>query len=452
MKCVSTRGQAPAVCIDDALRAGLAADGGLYVPEAIPVLESGAWRANKAPARRRSGAHPHPGPPTHFPTLADTAGAVLAPYFTDSRLRETLPDLCADAFAFDAPLRPLHGTNDYLLELFHGPTAAFKDYAARFLAGALQHLQHPNAPDTTILVATSGDTGAAVAAAFHRRTGFRVVIVYPHGKVSPRQAHGLECWGDNVRALRVDGGFDDCQRMVKAALADDALRQRVPLSSANSISLGRLLPQAAYHAHAALMFFARHGTPLNLIVPTGNLGDAAAALLAKRMGLPIGAIALACNANATLPRYFAGGDYAPGSTIATLANAMDVGAPSNFERLQYWFDGDDATLRAAFSAQSVSDATIRSTIAAAPARHGIVPCPHTACGLHLMEALRAAGDTRPWAVAATAHPAKFESIVEPLVGHPIALPPALVDCLARPARGDVLPAEPAALYEYLLSL
>ena len=183
-------------------------------------------------------------------------------------------------------------------------------------------------------------------------------------------------------------------------------------------------------------------------MPTGNLGNAAAAWLARAMGAPIGEIMLACNANATLPRFFAGGDYAPGETIATLANAMDVGAPSNFERLRHWH-GEDAALRRAFRAQSVDDAGIRAAIAAAPARHGIVPCPHTACGLHVLEQLRAAGDRRPWAVAATAHPAKFEAIVEPLVGHPVPVPPALAHGLARPAQGEPLPAEVAALADAL---
>ena len=426
---VSTRGGTPATAIDDALIAGLAPDGGLYVPERIPAFEG----ASTAPT-----------------SLADTATRVLAPYFAASRLREALPALCARAYDFDAPLVSMRGAGDSLLELFHGPTAAFKDYAARFLAEALAGLRAADAPTTTILVATSGDTGAAVAGAFHRRPGFEVVILYPDGRVSPRQAHGLECWGDNVRTFRVDGSFDDCQRMAKAALSDHDLRARMALTSANSISLGRLLPQVAYYAHTALRFNAQQGELLNLIVPTGNLGNAAAAFVAKRMGLPIGEIVLATNANDVLPRYFAGGDYAPEATKATIANAMDVGAPSNFERLRYWHD-DDAALRAAVTAHAVDDTTIRATIAAAPERHGIVPCPHTACGLHVLENLRAAGDTRAWTVVATAHPAKFDTIVEPLVGHAVALPPALAACLARQAHGETLAADDAALRERLLN-
>ncbi len=422
MQFISTRGQVGPTPIDDALVAGLAPDGGLYVPERIPAVDFA----------------------TPVASLPATALRTLAPYFVDSSLRERLGAICTDAFSFDAPLRPLAGAGDHVLELFHGPTAAFKDYAARFLARALEGLRDPAAAPTTILVATSGDTGAAVAAAFHRRPGFRVVILYPDGKVSPRQAHGLGCWGDNVAAYRVEGSFDDCQRLAKQALSDEALRARVPLGSANSISLGRLLPQAAYYAHAASHFQAAHGQPLNFIVPTGNLGNASAAFVARAMGAPVGEIRLACNANDTLPRYLDGADYAAQPTRATLANAMDVGAPSNFERLRHWH-ADDAALRAGFVAATVDDATIREVVRDAPTRHGIVACPHTATGLKLLQDLRAAGDARPWAVVATAHPAKFESIVEPLVGHAVEPPPALADCLARPAHAEAMAADYGAL-------
>jgi threonine synthase len=417
------------VSIDTALSAGLAADGGLYVPAEIPS----------------SSALTHA-----LPTLAQTAQALLEPYFAESKLHEALPAICEEAFDFPAPLRPLASDSAWLLELFHGPTAAFKDYAARFLAGSLARLRDPASPPITILVATSGDTGAAVGAAFHRRAGFNVVILYPHGRVSPRQAHGLECFGDNVRAFRVDGSFDDCQRMVKQALGDESLRARVPLSSANSISLGRLLPQMAYYAHNALAFHAEHSAKLNFIVPTGNLGNALACWLARRMGLPVGDIVLGCNANDVLPRYFAGGEYAPHSSVATLANAMDVGAPSNFERLRWWHR-DDAELRAAMRAFSVDDTTIREAIREAPQRHGVVACPHTAVGLHVLEQLRDAGNTKPWAVVATAHPAKFDSIVEPLVGHPVEPPPALAAWLARPASAESLAADYGALRMRLLA-
>ncbi len=428
MDFVSTRGYTPPTGIDEALIAGLAPDGGLYVPGHIPVL------ASLPPAT----------------SLPETAGAVLSPYFKGSPLHDELDGICAQAYSFPAPLRSLRHGGDHLLELFHGPTAAFKDYAARFLAAALAHLRQADAPAMTILVATSGDTGAAVASAFHRRPGFNVVILYPDGRVSPRQAHGLGCWGDNVRAFRVDGSFDDCQHLAKQALSDEALRANVPLSSANSISLGRLLPQVAYYAHSALRFQAEHDQPLNLIVPTGNLGNACAAFVARRMGLPLGEIVLASNANDVLPRYFAGQDYSPRPTVATLANAMDVGAPSNFERLRHWHH-DDAGLRASLRAFAVSDDVITETIRHAPQRHGVVPCPHTATGLHVLERLREAGDRRPWTVVATAHPAKFDGIVERLVGHGVEPPPALAETLAWPAHAEPLAADYAALRDQLMS-
>ncbi|PJJ99865.1 threonine synthase [Lysobacteraceae bacterium NML03-0222] len=429
MRYASTRGQSPVTDIDLALEAGLAPDGGLYVPMHIPQL------AKAAP----------------WPDLASAATAILSPFFTASRLCERLPQLCTEAFNFASPLRHMHGERDFLLELFHGPTAAFKDYAARFLAASLAALRDNTAPTRTIMVATSGDTGAAVAAAFHRRAGFRVVILYPQGRVSPRQAHGLECWGENIHTLRIAGSFDDCQRLAKTALSDSELRARLPLGSANSISLGRLLPQIAYYGHNACTFFAEHGQRLNFIIPTGNLGNASAAFLARQMGLPVGDIHLACNANDTLPRFFQGQDYAAQTTRATLANAMDVGAPSNFERLRYWHDSD-AELRSAISASSSDDATIRAEIAAAHTHHGITPCPHTACGLAALHTLRKAGDHRPWAVVATAHPAKFESIVEPLTGQTIPLPAALAKSLARPAQGEPLANDYSALRQWLLAL
>ena len=428
MQFISTRGQVPPTPIDVALVAGLAPDGGLYVPTHFPAIDF------SGPA----------------PSLAATAARTLAPYFAGSALRDRLDAICADAFSFDAPLRRLAGPGDHVLELFHGPTAAFKDYAARFLARALEGLRDPAAPPTTIVVATSGDTGAAVASAFHRRPGFKVAILYPDGMVSPRQAHGLGCWGENVAAYRVAGTFDDCQRLAKQALSDDALRARHPLGSANSISLGRLLPQAAYYAHAASRFHAAHGGALNFIVPTGNLGNASAAFVARAMGAPVGEIRLACNANDTLPQYFAGAAYAPRPTRATLANAMDVGAPSNFERLRHWHASDDV-LRAGFVARPVDDATIREVIRDAPARHGYVPCPHTATALKLLQDLRDAGDTRDWAAVATAHPAKFESVVEPLVGHVVAPPPALAGCLAQPAHAEPMAADYEALRSVLIA-
>jgi threonine synthase len=332
-----------------------------------------------------------------------------------------------------------------MLELFHGPSAAFKDYGARFLASCFRRLRPAGDAPLTILVATSGDTGAAVAAAFHRQPGVEVVILYPDGLVSPRQAHQLGCFGDNVRALRVAGSFDDCQRMVKAALNDAALQARRPLSSANSISLGRLLPQMAYYAQAALRWHGEHGRPLNFIVPTGNLGNALACVWVREMGLPVGEIELACNANDTLPDYFAGAPYTPRAAVATLANAMDVGAPSNFERLRWTFPHDE-TLRRQLASHSVDDATIRATVVR-HAEHGDVFCPHTATAMHRLDRRERRTD---WAVVSTAHPAKFENVIEPLIGRSVPMPPTLGAMLGRPAHAEPLAAGDDRLKAWLL--
>jgi threonine synthase len=237
--------------------------------------------------------------------------------------------------------------------------------------------------------------------------------------------------------------------MVKAALNDTTLQAQRPLSSANSISLGRLLPQMSYYAHAALGWWHEHGTPLGFIVPTGNLGNALACLWVRELGLPIGEVRLACNANATLPEFFAGAEYTPREAIATLANAMDVGAPSNFERLRWTFP-DEARLRRLLQAYSVDDATIRCALADHARAHGEVFCPHTATAMHLLDRLRADGDDAPWTVVATAHPAKFESVVEPLVGHPVEVPGALAAMLARDARAEPLAAGDTALRDWLM--
>ena len=382
-------------------------------------------------------------------SLADTAATLLAPFFAGDPLAAELPAICAEALDFPVPLRALPYRDAQVLELFHGPTAAFKDVGARFIAACLRRLPRADERPLTILVATSGDTGAAVGAAFHRQPDVRVVILYPDGLVSPRQAHQLGCFGDNVQALRVAGRFDDCQRMVKAALNDAELQRAVPLSSANSISLGRLLPQMSYYAHAAVGWWHEHGTPLDFIVPTGNLGNALACLWVRAMGLPVGEVRLACNSNATLPEFFAGRDYAPREAVATLANAMDVGAPSNFERLRWTFNNDDAALRETLHAESVDDATIRHAIATHAREHGEVFCPHTATAVHLLDRLREQGDARPWAVVATAHPAKFEQVVEPLVSQPVPVPSALAAMLQRSASAAPMAATDEALKHWL---
>jgi threonine synthase len=491
MRCVSTRSSdpstgGPSVSLAEAIDQGLAPDGGLYVPTALPSIEEVVAAASVPGIDDLSTL-----------SLPRLASAILKPFAQDEAWATELDAICAAAFTFDAPVVPLRTAADgnredaFLLELFHGPTAAFKDFGARFLAETLSRLSHLGQGERTILVATSGDTGAAVAAAFHRRPGFRVVILYPDGKVSARQAHQLGAFGDNVAALRVAGTFDDCQRMVKAALADPDLRARHGLGSANSISLGRLLPQMAYFAHAALAVTSsqrqkedprrKEGengatAAASFIVPTGNLGNALACLLARRIGFPIGRVVLATNANRVLPDFFATDRYAPRASIATLANAMDVGAPSNLERL-LWLQrnggdphprrdeqqqhgqqhglyrpsiGED---RGDLGAEAVDDDAIRATIARTWRDAGLAVCPHTACGLEVLRRERARGATDVFVVAATAHAAKFDSVVEPLLGavdgqaapRSVAVPPALRALLDRPAHAEPIAATDEAL-------
>jgi threonine synthase len=427
VKVGSTRGGAADLPLADALLRGTAPDGGLFVPEQLPP------RAVEPPSPL---------------TLHGAALAVLQPFFAGDRLEPELTAMIEEAFTFPAPLVPLRSQGDFVLELFHGPTAAFKDFGARFLAACVRRLHPPDGGARTVLVATSGDTGGAVASAFHRMPGIEVVLLYPDGRVSPRQAHQLGAFGDNVTALRVSGSFDDCQRMVKAAFADRSL-DSLQLTSANSISLGRLLPQLAYHAHAAWAVDSSGGGSLNLVVPTGNLGNALAAVWARELGAPIGEIFLATNANRTLAEFFDSGVYRGRPSVATLANAMDVGDPSNFERLLWTFH-DAQQLRTRVRARAVSDLHISRTIKQGERRHGQVFCPHTAAAVFVLEQLRAERATGDWAVVATAHPAKFEAVVEPLVGHPVPVPPALAELLARPARAEPLVADLAALRRWLL--
>jgi threonine synthase len=428
----STRGERE-VGLIEAVMQGLADDGGLYVPQSLPRFDPAQFRGN---------------------TLPEIAAELLAPFFADTPLADQLGSICAEALNFSVPLRPLEAAaNDLsVLELFHGPTAAFKDVGARFLAYVMERALPNYADDDrplTILVATSGDTGGAVAAAFHRRSGVRVAVLYPRGQVSPRQQHQLTCWGDNVRAYEVDGSFDDCQAMVKAAFADPLCAANVRLSAANSINLGRLLPQVAYHAAASLWHWRQHGSEAGVIVPTGNLGNGLACLWAQAMGLPIREVVLAVNANRTIPDYLATADWQPRRSQATLASAMDVGNPSNMERLRDLLPDFDA-LRSAVRAYPVEDEQIRQQIALDFGRYGEVWCPHTATGFWTYDHLAADERARPWIVCATAHPAKFETIVEPIVGRPVPVPPALAELLQRPTEKRPLAADLAALRADLL--
>ena len=420
MICISTRGKAPEVSLRQAVLAGLAPDGGLYVPATIERLPDAWWEA----LRGRS--------------FQDVAVAIALELAGDEFDHATLTNLIREALNFPVPIVKLDERLS-VVELFHGPTFAFKDFGARTLARLMAEITKPQAPgpkptgsgDLTVLVATSGDTGSAVAHAFFGVAGTRVVVLYPEGQVSAVQEAQFTTLGGNVTAVAVRGTFDDCQRLAKAAFADAALGSRVRLTSANSISLGRLLPQIFYYAYAAVQ--APRGAPLVVSVPSGNFGNLAAGVIAWKLGAPIASFLAPTTINDTVPRYLASGVVEPRPSVPTLANAMDVGNPSNLERLQWLFGGDLTAMRNMISSSAHTDDEVRGAIAELHDRFGYLADPHTAIGYLGTRPLARLAPLAPLApyFFATAHPAKFGDVVESVTGKPVPLPPALAETIAR---------------------
>ena len=420
MICISTRGRSPAVPFRDAVIAGLAPDGGLYVPVTLERRSPAWWAALRGAS---------------FQDVAVAmAQALLGEEFDEAELAA----LIRDALNFPIPIVRLDDSRQ-VVELFHGPTFAFKDVGARTLARLLAHCDRDSGGEPlTVLVATSGDTGSAVAQAFWGLPRTRVVVLYPEGQVSQVQEAQFTTLGGNVTAVAVAGTFDDCQRMAKEAFADRAIASRVRLTSANSISLGRLVPQMFYYAYAALQ--AAEGARLVCSVPSGNFGNLAAGVMAWRMGVPISGFIAATNVNDTVPRYLDTGVYEPRPSVATVANAMDVGAPSNFERLRWLFGGDLDAMRQMIAASVHTDDEVRRAIGELHRRHGYVADPHTAIAY--------LGTVAPWHLGtapehpstqapehlflSTAHPAKFAEVVQEAIGAIVPMPPPLAQALARP--------------------
>ena len=386
----------------EAIMKGLAPDGGLFIPERIPSL-----------------------PPTFTMEngYAYAAYEILKPYFEGDESYDDLYDICLKAFSFPVSIHQGGDGND-TLELYYGPTSAFKDFGARFLAFFMENRLRKTGEGLTVLVATSGDTGGAVASAFHEREHLCVKVLFPKGGVSERQMRQLTCFDGNVESFEVDGTFDDCQKMVKDAFMDPELKG---LTSANSINLGRLLPQVVYYVWASFIYEARYHKKAVFIVPSGNVGNSTGAFWAKAMGAPIEHIELAVNANRTIPDYLESGEYKPRKSCHTLANAMDVGAPSNMERLFSLFKTYEE-FKENVTSHSVDDLKIRLTIKDVYDESGYVICPHTACAEYVR---RKYYEGVPTIVVATAHPAKFESIVEPVIGKTVPIPETLYDMITR---------------------
>jgi threonine synthase len=418
-KFISTRGAVPPVSFSTALFAGLAPDGGLYVPETLPRLDFEDYRDA---------------------SLVEVGTAIATRLMGPEMARADLERVLADALDFPIPLAIVG--ERAVVELFHGPTFAFKDVGARVMARLMAHFNHADTP-LTVLVATSGDTGSAVAQAFHNVAGTRVVVLFPEGAVTAVQEAQFTTLGGNVTAVAVNGTFDDCQRLAKEAFADAALGQRARLTSANSINIGRLLPQMFYFAHASL----RSRLPVIFSVPSGNFGNLTAGLMAWKMGAPIHQFIAATTVNDAVPRYLASGRYEPRASIPTLANAMDVGHPSNFERMRWLFDGNLDAMRAAVVPSVHRDDEVRTTIRQVFENWGYVCDPHTAIAY---AGLDAAGDADvPLAFLATAHPAKFKEIVEPLIRAHIPLPAELAAAMARPRQLEKIQPTMSALAQLL---
>ncbi|MEO8682746.1 MAG: threonine synthase [Vicinamibacterales bacterium] len=412
MICVSTRGQSPQVSFSQAILAGLAPDGGLYVPARIEPQSAEWWQSLKGKS------------------FQDAAVAMAGALIGDEIESAALTAIVSDALNFPVPLRRLDAFLQ-MVELFHGPTFAFKDVGARFLARLMAHFHGAGEEPLTVLVATSGDTGSAVAQAFFGVPRTRVVVLYPEGQVTAVQEAQFTTLGGNITAIAVTGSFDDCQRLAKEAFADSVLGARLRLTSANSISLGRLLPQMFYYGHAAVQV--PKTSQVLFSVPSGNFGNLAAGLMAWRMGAPIDRFVAATTINDTVPRYLATGVLEPRPSVPTLANAMDVGNPSNLERLQWLFGHDLDAMRATIETSVHTDDQVKDGILDLFDRFRVVADPHTA--ISYLGATRDGIDgtaARPHFFLATAHPAKFREVVEPIIGQDVPLPEALADALARP--------------------
>ncbi len=433
MRWVSTAGISPAVSLAEALRRGLAPDGGLYLPEHLEPMPSSFLECLEE---------------LEFIEIAKR----LARHMMHGELAtEAIDQIVAAALDFPIPLVRL-SERISVLELFHGPTLAFKDIGARFLSRLLDHTSQDQR-QPMVLVATSGDTGGAVAQAFLGVETTRVVVLYPRGQVSPVQERQFATLGGNIKALAVEGTFDDCQRLVKQAFAEaDAELSSLALTSANSINVGRLLPQIFYYFQiAARLGEFRGDRELLVSTPSGNFGNLTAGLLAKRLGFDCRFLA-ATNENDVVPEYLETGLFSPRLSVRTYANAMDVGNPSNLDRIRYLYGQDIDRLRQDIEGHRVDDKAIKSTIRRVDRDRDYVLDPHTAVGYRALErVLERRPETVQGVVLATAHPAKFREVVEPAIGRPLPLPRQLAKRLNDPLLSEPMPNDYTALRQRLLA-
>ena len=433
MKFFSTNLPNQFVSPQEALFHSLPADGGLYMPVSIPALP--AAFLNTLTGR----------------SFTDIAHILTSLWLGDELTESEIDALVTRAFPFDTPLVELEAGKLYALELFHGPSLAFKDVGARFMAGLMSHYADRLSREVHILVATSGDTGGAVAMGFHNVPGVRVSLLYPKGRVSLLQEKQLTTLGGNVHAYEVDGSFDDCQTMVKRAFLDAELSQAFSLASANSINIFRLIPQSFYYLRALAQLDKGH-LPVAFSVPSGNFGNLSAGVLAWRMGMPAQAFIASTNVNKVVPDYLHSGSYSPMASLATLSNAMDVGNPSNFERLKHLLHNNfDALSDQIKGYYFTDDQTVDEMILLRDC-YTYLACPHTAVGLLGLHSYQQNHVDNCGIALVTAHPAKFSPAVDTIFGHAVDVPERLAILSNRPKHATAIPATFEAFKEALLQV
>ncbi|MEX2404052.1 MAG: threonine synthase [Balneolales bacterium] len=408
MQLYSTNHKSSPVDFRKAVLSGLAGDGGLFMPKELSVMDHGFWDALYSKS---------------LPEIAfEVFSELLSSEFTPAETRKIVDDV----FTFDAPLVTLEN-GLHVLELFHGPTLAFKDFGARTMAAIMASYAGEADKEISILAATSGDTGAAVARGFAGVPGVRVYVLYPKGKVSKLQEKQFTTLGGNITALEVDGNFDDCQRMVKSAFADKELNKKLNLTTANSINIARLLPQMIYYMYAVAQLDEKH-KPVVFSVPSGNFGNLTAGLMARKLGLPVKRFIAATNQNNVVPKYLSGGDYEAAPSIESISNAMDVGNPSNFSRMVELFKGNKSLLQSCVFGAYFSDEETGNAIREVYQKYDYTFDPHGAVGYAgLKEYCKLEDDKVDGIVLATAHPAKFPETVEQIIGSEIPVPEQLAE-------------------------
>jgi threonine synthase len=413
MKYYSLNRLSPDVDFREATIKGQAPDKGLYFPKKVPHIDSSFFKT--------------------IETIPDNeiGMQVMRPYVNGAIPEDELYSIISETINFPLPVVKI--TEDiYSLELFHGPTLAFKDVGARFMSRCLGYFSKDNREKVTVLVATSGDTGGAVANGFYEVEGVDVVILYPSGKVSSVQEKQLTTLGKNIHALEVDGSFDDCQKLVKQAFTDSELNKKLFLTSANSINVARWLPQQLYYFLAYKQWKQIDTEPPVISVPSGNFGNICAGLLAHISGLPVAHFIAACNANKVVPDFLQTGKYNPQKAIATISNAMDVGDPSNFVRIMELFDNQFLKLKDVLSSYTISDDETRFVIKQLYESEGYLPDPHGAVGYLALQNFLKENPGEKGMFLETAHPIKFYDIVELLVNAPVSIPPQINEMLKKP--------------------